>query len=146
MGGPQGIGLGNQPQFINFPGTGNVGNVGNVQPSGTQPNVAPQQDIAPQTAAKMPTRAADVVGQLDGLLMKAMNGASGEINAEDVAKAATKAKLPKEIRTTLKSLAETAKNSLAALDRGVTSRLFNQDLSLFGRHSRQTSPCRQYNR
>jgi len=117
MGGPQGIGFGNQPQFINFPGTGNVGNVGNVQPSGTQPNIAPQQDIAPQTTAKMPTRAADVVGQLDVLLMKALNGASGEINAEDVAKAATKAKLPQEIRTKLKSLAETAHASLAALDK-----------------------------
>lgn len=68
MGGPQGIGSGNQPQFINFP---NTGNVGNVQPSDTQPNIAPQQDIAPQTTAKMPTRAADVVGQLDVLLMKA---------------------------------------------------------------------------
>ena len=117
MGGPQGIGSGNQPQFINFPGTGNVGNVGNVQPSGTQPNIAPQQDIAPQTTTKMPSHAADVVGQLDVLLMKAMNGASGEINAEDVAKAATKAKLPKEIRTTLKSLAETAQASLTALDK-----------------------------
>ena len=117
MGGPQGIGFGNQPQFINFPGTGNVGNVGNVQPSGTQPNIAPQQDIAPQTTTKMPSRAADVVGQLDVLLMKAMNGASGEISADNVAKAAAKAKLPKEIRTTLKSLAETAQASLAALDK-----------------------------
>jgi hypothetical protein len=57
------------------------------------------------------------VGQLDVLLLKALNGASGEINAEDVAKAAAKAKLPKEIRESLRSLAETAKDSLAALDK-----------------------------
>ena len=66
---------------------------------------------------RRPTRAADVVGQLDVLLLKALNGASGEINAEDVAKAAAKAKLPKEIRESLRSLAETAKDSLAALDK-----------------------------
>ena len=88
MGGPQGIGFGNQPQFINFPNTGNVGNVGNVQPGGTQPNIAPQQDIAPQTTAKMPTRAADVVGQLDVLLMKAAKSSTGDINAKEVFKAA----------------------------------------------------------
>ena len=101
MGGPQGIGFGNQPQFINFPNTGNVGNVGNVQPGGTQPNIAPQQDIAPQTTAKMPTRAADVVGQLDVLLMKALNGASGELNAEDLAKS----KNPRLLKSLLKSCA-----------------------------------------
>ena len=117
MGGPNGVGLGNQPQIMTFPGLGNVGNVSNVPPSSTQPNIAPQQERAPQTTAKMPTRAADVVGQLDVLLMKALNGASGEINAEDVAKAAAKAKLPKEIRESLRSLAETAQGCLAALDK-----------------------------
>ena len=118
MGGPNGVGLGgNQPQFINFPGTGNVGNVGNVPQSGTQPNIAPQHiDIQPQ-AQQQPSRAADVVGQLDVLLLKALNGASGEINAKDVEKAATNAKLPKEIRESLKTLAQAAQESLAALDK-----------------------------
>ena len=120
MGGPNGIGFGgNVPHIINTQGTENIGYIGGVQVDTTRPGAAPQNipqhiDIRPQA---QPSRAADVVGQLDVLLLKALNGASGEINAEDVEKAATKAKLPKEIRTTLKSLAETAQTSLAALDK-----------------------------
>ena len=117
MGGPNGVGLGNQPQFINFPGTGNVGTIGNVQPGGTQPNIAPQQDIAPQTTTRMPTRAADVVGQLDVLLMKAVKNSTGDISANDVMNAAKEAKLPKKTRNNLQTLAETAQAKLAALDK-----------------------------
>lgn len=116
MGGVKGVGMsGNQPQIINTQNTGNVVRIGGVRVDttrpGAQPNIAPQIEIKPQA---QPSRAADVVGQLDVLLLKA---ASGGINAEDVEKAAENAKLPEGTRTELKSLAETAQANLAALDR-----------------------------
>ena len=119
MGGLGGVGLGgNQPQIINLTGTINVGNIGELQPGGIQPRVEPQPGATPQEPASLkPPRAADVTGQLDILLLKAAKGASGDVSARDVANAAENAKLPKQMLNNLKSLAKTAQNSLAALDK-----------------------------
>ncbi|MBP5640904.1 MAG: hypothetical protein J6X55_15590 [Victivallales bacterium] len=114
MGGFNGVGLGGyQPQIIYPSGVGNVGNIG-----GVSPQVEPQLGEMSQTS-EVPeqSHASDVAGQLDILLLKAVKGVSGEISAEEVAKAAKSAKLPKEMTNNLKSLAEAAQNSLAALDR-----------------------------
>ncbi len=54
---------------------------------------------------------------MDILLLKAVKGVSGELNAEEVAKAANSAKLPRAMKNELKSLAEAAQKSLAALDK-----------------------------
>ena len=57
MGGNNGIGLGNNmPPIVNYPGVGNVGTVGGV---------------ALVSVQQAPSRAVDVVGQLDVLLLKA---------------------------------------------------------------------------
>ena len=118
MGGNNGIGLGNNlPPIFNYPGVVNVGNVGGVQPGGAQPNVAPVGGDALVPEHQAPPRAADVVGQLDVLMLKALNGAAGTVDAAAVEKAAKAAKLPKADIANLKSLAENAQKSLEALDR-----------------------------
>jgi len=117
MGGPNGVGFaGNEPRFVNLSGTGNVGNVQvDTSRTGGAPQNIPQHiDISPQA---QPSRAADVIGRLDVLLLKALNGASEGIKANDVTKAAKSAKLPKDIRENLTALARTANDKLAALDR-----------------------------
>lgn len=119
MGGNNGIGLGNNlPPVVNNPGVnnpgvGNVGNVGDVQPGGAQPNVAPVggEALVPDQA---PPRAADVVGPLDVLLLKAC--APGKMDAAAVAQAAKDAGLPKSVVANLKKLAANAQKSLKALD------------------------------
>lgn len=118
MAGPQGIGPGgNPPQIIHQPGTGNAGNVGGVQPGGARPNAAPQPGGVPQAPVpREPVRAADVAGQLDILLLKAVQGSTGSITEKAVAEAAKGAKLPKATTTRLKELAGTARECLAALD------------------------------
>ena len=118
MGGNNGIGLGNNmPPIVNYPGVGNVGNVGGVQQGGALPNVAPVGGEALVPEHQAPPRAADVVGQLDVLLLKALNGASGTVDAAAVEKAAKAAKLPKADIANLKKLATNAQKSLEALDR-----------------------------
>ena len=119
MAGPQGVAPGgNQPPIINLPGTGDVGNVGGVQPGGVRPNAAPQSGGAPQAPAlREPVRAADVAGQLDILLLKAVQGSTGEVTEKAVATAAKSAKLPRATTTHLKELAGKAQECLAALDR-----------------------------
>ncbi|MBR4222922.1 MAG: hypothetical protein IKR81_17305 [Victivallales bacterium] len=114
MGGLNGIGLGGyQPQIIYQPGVGNVGNIGDLGfPVGPQLGETPQTPEAPEQP-----HASDVAGQLDVLLLKAVKGVSGELNAEEVAKAANSAKLPRAMKNELKSLAEAAQKSLAALDK-----------------------------
>jgi len=117
MAGPQGVGLGgNQPQIIELPGMGNVGNVGGVQPGGVRPNAVQQPGAPQEPAFREPSRAADVVGQLDVLLLKAVKGSTGEVTEVAVEKAAKSAKLPKEMTTHLKELAGKAQECLAALD------------------------------
>ncbi|MBR1921417.1 MAG: hypothetical protein IJ829_05375, partial [Kiritimatiellae bacterium] len=118
MGGNNGIGLGNNmPPIVNYPGVGNVGNVGGVQQGGALPNVAPVGGEALVPEHQAPPRAADVVGQLDVLLLKALNGASGTVDAAAVEKAAKAAKLPKADIANLKSLAADAQSCLKELDR-----------------------------
>jgi hypothetical protein len=118
MAGPQGIGPGgNPPQIIHQPGTGNIGNVGGVQPGAVRPDAAPRPGAAPQAPApREPVRAADVAGQLDILLLKAVQGSTGSITEKAVAKAATSANLPRETKNRLKELAGKARECLAALD------------------------------
>ena len=117
MGGNNGIGLGNNmPPIVNYTGVGNVGIVGGVQPGGAQPNVAPVGGEALVPEHQAPPRAADVVGQLDVLLLKALNGASVTVDAAAVEKAAQAAKLPKADIANLKKLATNAQKSLEALD------------------------------
>ena len=118
MGGPGGVGLGNNmPPIVNYPGVGNVGNVGGVQQGGALPNVPPVGGEALVPEHQAPPRAADVVGQLDVLLLKALNGASGTVDAAAVEKAAKAAKLPKADIANLKSLAADAQSCLKELDR-----------------------------
>jgi hypothetical protein len=62
-------------------------------------------------------RAADVVGQLDILLMKAAKNVATLTGKESVRTAATAAGLPKATVKSLASLAEAAQKSVAALDR-----------------------------
>ncbi len=123
MGGNNGIGLGNNlPPVVNYPGVSNVGvsnvgNVGGVQSGGAQTNAVPVGGEALVPEHQAPPRAADVVGQLDVLLLKALNGASGTVDAAAVEKAAKAAKLPKDVTANLKKLAENAHKSLEVLDR-----------------------------
>ena len=63
------------------------------------------------------SRASDIAGQLDILLLKAVkSSASGEIDSNAVYKAAKAAKLPKAVMNELRSLAATAQARLKALD------------------------------
>ena len=108
----------NLPPRVNQPGVGNTGVVGNIQPGvNTQPTIAPQNaDVQPLQEQKL-SRASDIAGQLDILLLKAVkSSASGEIDSNAVYKAAKAAKLPKAVMNKLRSLAATAQASLKALD------------------------------
>lgn len=125
MPGPDGVGIGgNMPRIISLTdamNAGNVGNVGNingVQPGGAQPKVDSQSTGGVQTPVfREPTRAFDVAGQLDVLLLKAVKGSTGEVDVNAVAKAAKSAKLPAETRRELQSLAEKARDGLSELDK-----------------------------
>ena len=102
----------NLPPRVNQPG------VGNIQPGvNTQPTIAPQNaDVQPLQEQKL-SRASDIAGQLDILLLKAVkSSASGEIDSNAVYKAAKAAKLPKAVMNELRSLAATAQARLKALD------------------------------
>ena len=119
MPGPSGIGLHNNlPPPINQPGVGNMGGVGNIQPLGNaQPINAPQNADVQPVAGQQLSRASDIAGELDVLLLKAVkSSASGEIDSNAVYKAAKAAKLPKAVMNELRSLAATAQASLKALD------------------------------
>ena len=108
----------NLPPPVNQPGVGNTGGVGNIQPGvNTQPTIAPQNaDVQPLQWQEL-SRASDIAGQLDILLLKAVkSSASGEIDSNAVYKAAKAAKLPKAVMNILRSLAATAQASLKALD------------------------------
>ena len=117
MPGPNGIG-GNTPYIINLPDPRIVGNVGEVQPGGAQPKIESQPGVGTQAPAfREPVRAADVAGQLDVLLLKAAKSSAGEVDVKAVASAAKSAKLPKETRRELESLAKKARDSLTELDK-----------------------------
>lgn len=96
----------NQPQ---------AGGVGEVQPGGAQ-NVQPGGGIAAQgpAAEQARPRAADFVGELDVLLMKAARNV--DVSSKDVTKAAKSAKLTKALRNELTNLAKTAEESIKALN------------------------------
>ena len=90
----------NLPPRVNQPGVDNTGGVGNIQPGvNTQPTIAPQNaDVQPLQWQEL-SRASDIAGQLDILLLKAVkSSASGEIDSNAVYKAAKAAKLPKAVR------------------------------------------------
>ena len=117
MGGPNGVGFaGSEPRLVNLTGTGivNGAQVDTTRPGSAPQNTAQHVNVSPQA---QPSRAADVVSRLDVLLLKALNGASEGIKADDVTKAAKSAKLPKDVRENLTTLARTAQSSLAALDK-----------------------------
>jgi len=117
MPGPIGV-QNNLPPPVNQPGVGNTVGVGNIQPGvNTLPTIAPQNaDVLPLQYLEL-SRASDIAGQLDVLLLKAVkSSASGEIDSNAVFKAAKAAKLPKAVREDLRDLAATAQASLKALD------------------------------
>ena len=71
----------------------------------------------PIVPANVKPRAADIVGQLDVLLTKAVRNVASGVDAKSVAAAAKAAGLAKETVKSLVSLANAAQKSVAALDR-----------------------------
>ena len=71
----------------------------------------------PIVPANVTPRAADIVGQLDVLLTKAVRNVASGVDAKSVAAAAKAAGLAKETVNSLVSLANAAQKSVAALDR-----------------------------
>ena len=116
MGGPNGVGLGNNVQPIVNPGIANAGNVDGVQPGGVQPGGAPVDGEAYVSEYQVPPRAEEVVGQLDVLLLKALKSVSGKVDVDAVAKAAKEARLDKSVVANLKNLAKIAQDKLTVLD------------------------------